>query len=176
MSPKKKEKTPDDEGTEGGVIGILTGLADLVQKLGDLAEKGKDLAGTGELEGLGSEKKMKAIYGFNVKMGLGKDREVKVEPFGNIKKDKESGKTVVQEVREPMVDVFEEDDHVLIVAELPGVGLKDIDVKVKDDVLSIKAEKGDKKYYKEVLLPEAFSREKVNVTCNNGMLEIKCIR
>ena len=46
--------------------------------------------------------------------------EIKVEPFGNVTKDKESGRTVVHEVREPLVDVFEEDDHVLVIAEMPG--------------------------------------------------------
>ncbi len=68
-------------------------------------------------------KEVKGIYGFTVKVGLGDDGP-RIEPFGNIRKDRESGHTVVQEVREPVVDVFEEEDHVLVVAEMPGVSVE----------------------------------------------------
>jgi HSP20 family protein len=118
---------------------------------------------------------VKGIYGFTVKVGLGDDQP-RVEPFGNIRKDTRSGHTVVQEVREPAVDVFEEKDHVLVVAEMPGIGAEDVHIEIEDDLLTIAAQKGDKKYRKEVLLPESFSREKAQVSCNNGVVEIKCSR
>ena len=113
---------------------------------------------------------------FSVKMGLGDqgEKEVKVEPFGNVRRDKSSGETVVQEIREPVVDVFEEKDHTLVVAEMPGVCAEDVDLTVKDDLLTIYAEKRDKKYRKEILLPRAYPREKMTMTCNNGILEIRC--
>jgi HSP20 family protein len=174
MSKKSSGKSKDDS-FGGGLTGFLGGLTELVEKLGELADKGKELSGTGELSNLGSGKQLKGVYGFNVKVGLGDDK-VKVEPFGNIRRDTQTGETVVQEVREPMVDIFEEDDHLLIVAEMAGVGSDDVKLEVKDDVLTIWAEKGDKKYRKEVLLPGNFSREKMEVSCNNGILEIKCIK
>ena len=118
-------------------------------------------------------KQLRGIYGFTVKVGLG-DQGPRIEPFGNIRRDADSGRTEVQEVREPMVDVFEEEDHLLVLAELPGVGKDDIKVDVKDDVLTITAERGDKKYRKEVLLPCCVPKSKMQVTCNNGVLEIKC--
>ena len=118
---------------------------------------------------------MKGIYGFTVKVGLGDDRP-RVEPFGNIRQDRESGRTVVQEVREPVVDVFEEEDHVLVLAEMPGVSAEDVKITVEDDLLTISAERGDKKYRKEVLLPASTTREKTHVTCNNGVVEIRCRR
>ena len=37
------------------------------------------------------------------------------------------------------------------------------------------AEKRDKKYRKEILLPRSYPQEKMKMTCNNGILEIKCI-
>jgi HSP20 family protein len=119
---------------------------------------------------------VKGIYGFTVKVGLGDDRP-RVEPFGNIRKDRESGHTVVQEVREPVVDVFEEDDHVLVVAEMPGVSVEDVKITVEDDLLTISAERGDKKYRKEVLLPGQLQpARRSQVACNNGVVEIKCMR
>lgn len=175
MGKKPGGKSSREEGFGGGPGGFLGGLAELIEKLGELAEKGKELKGTGELSDLGLGKQLKGVYGFNVKVGLGEDK-VKVEPFGNIVRDKKSGHAVVQEVREPMVDILEEADHLLIVAEMPGIGLGDVKLDVKDDVLTINARKGDKKYHKELLLPHAFPQEKMEISCNNGMVEIKCFR
>jgi len=155
-----------------GVEGILGGLTDLVEKLGDLAEKGEKLSSSGHIGGKGKE--VKGVYGFSVKVGLGGE-DARVEPFGNIRKDKRTGESVVQEVREPMVDIFEEKDYTLLVAEMPGISAEDVRIEVKDDLLSIRAEKGDSKYSKEVLLPRAYPREKMEVTCNNGILEVKCV-
>jgi len=170
---KKHNENTSEGGFELGLGGMLKGLGDLVEKLGDLAKTGEQLSRTGEIHG--SNKEVKGIYGFTVKVGLGDDRP-RVEPFGNIRQDRESGRTVVQEVREPVVDVFEEEDHVLIVAEMPGITVEDLRISVEDDLLSITAERGDKKYRKEVLLPAASTREKTQATCNNGVVEIKCMR
>ncbi|MGB9072227.1 MAG: Hsp20/alpha crystallin family protein [Terriglobales bacterium] len=166
---KGKEKNAHI-GVGSGLGGILKGLGDLVEKLGELEKRG-GISETGTIHGEGD--KVRGIYGFSVKVGLG-DRGPRIEPFGNIGRDADSGRTEVQEVREPMVDVFEEEDHLLVLAELPGIGKEDIQVDVKDDVLTITAERGEKKYRKEVLLPRSVSKEKMQVTCNNGVLEIKC--
>ena len=172
MIKKRDEKTTEG-GFELGIGGILKGLGDLVEKLGDLAETGEQLSRSGEIHGAGKE--VKGIYGFTVKVGLGGDRP-RIEPFGNIRRDPESGHSIVQEVREPVVDVFEEEDHVLIVAEMPGIRVEDVQIAVEDDLLTITAAHGDKQYRKEVLLPANFVREKMQVTCNNGVVEIKCVR
>jgi len=174
---KKNERKSEGDSFQGGLGGFLGSLTDFIEKLSELADKGKELRGLGEISDLGLGKQVKGVYGFNVKVGLGQDKdEIKVEPFGNIKRDTRTGETVVQEVREPMVDLFDEDDHLLIVAEMPGIGSEDVNLEVKDDVLTISGEKGDKKYRKEVLLPAAFPREKMQFSCNNGMLEIRCLK
>jgi HSP20 family protein len=172
MTKKHNEKTSEG-GFDVGLGGILKGFGDLVEKLGELAKTGEQLSRTGEIHGPGKE--VKGIYGFTIKTGLGDDRP-RVEPFGNIRKDRESGHTVVQEVREPVVDVFEEEDHVLVLAEMPGVSAEDVQITVEDDLLTISAERGDKEYRKEVLLPVKSTREKTQVSCNNGVVEIKCMR
>jgi len=157
-----------------GMGGLLKGLGELVEKLGELAESGESLSRTGEVNFEPKGKGMKGFYGFSVKMGLG-DQEMKVEPFGNIRKDESGGESVIHEVREPMVDIFEEEDHTLVVAEMPGISAEDVRLEVTDDLLTITAESSDKKYQKEVLLPRAYSKDRMQVSCNNGILEIKCI-
>lgn len=168
--PKKKDST---EKVAGGLEGIFKGLADMVEKLGDLAQKGEELSKTGEINLGGKEKDMKGVFGFSVKMGLGGEG-VKVEPFGNVSKDKTTGKSVVQEIREPLVDVFEETHHILLVAEMPGVEAEDVGFDLKDDILTLSAQRGDKKYRKEVLLPKEVKKDKISISCRNGIVEIKC--
>jgi len=173
MASKRSDDADRQEGI--GFGGIFKGLTDLVGKLGDLAEKGEGLSQTSEFQVEEMGKGIKGVCGFSVKVGLGGEG-IKVEPFGNIHKDETTGESVVEEVREPMVDIFEEKDHILVVAEMPGIGAEDVRLEVKDDLLTLHAEKGDKKYRKEILLPESFSREKMRVSCNNGILEIRCMR
>jgi HSP20 family protein len=170
---RKKNDKPSEGGFEQGLGGILKGFGDLVEKLGELSKTGDQLSQTGEIHG--ANKELKGIYGLTVKLGLGDDHP-RVEPFGNIRQDRESGRTVVQEVREPVVDIFEEEDHVLVVAEMPGISVEDVKITVEHDLLTISAARGDKKYRKEVLLPASSTREKMQVTCNNGVVEIKCKR
>jgi HSP20 family protein len=156
-------------GLEGGIGGILRGLGDLVEKLADLEQQG-EVFKTGTIRGSGEQ--VRGIYGFTVKVGLG-DQGPRIEPFGNIRRDARSGRTEVQEVREPMVDVFDEEEHLLVLAELPGTSKEDVHIELEDDVLTIAAERGDKKYRKEVLLPRSVPKEKMQVNCNNGVLEIR---
>ena len=174
MTGKKGKKVTHETETSfgAGLGGIMKGLGDLVEKLGELAEKGEELSKTGEIQG---KKGVKGVYGFTVKVGLG-DQGIKVEPFGNVRTDKTTGQAEVQEIREPMVDIFEEKGFVLVVAEMPGIGPKDVRIDLRDDVLAIAAVKGDKKYSKEILLPGNFSPEKMTVSCNNGVVEVKLLR
>ncbi|MBI2191532.1 MAG: Hsp20/alpha crystallin family protein [Planctomycetes bacterium] len=174
MSKQSREKDRSDAGELNlGLGGIFKGLGDLVEKLGELAEKGGELTRSGEIRSPGGEKGLKGVYGFTVKVGLGGEG-LKVEPFGNIGKDAVSGRSVVHEFREPLVDVFEEKDYVLVVAEMPGISVKDVQLDLQEDLLCIEAKHGDQKYRKEILLPGAYAREKMEVSCNNGVLEIRC--
>jgi HSP20 family protein len=170
---EKMAEKNERAGGFGNIEGILGGIGDIITKLGELAEKGETLKRTGSIKWQAGGKDVEGVYGFSVRTGLG-GTEVKVEPFGNIKRDEKSGRPVVEEFREPVADVFEEDDYILVVAEMPGVGVEDVKLDLSDDILSIHAEKGKKKYRKEILLPRICSREKLYKTCNNGMLEIRC--
>lgn len=170
-----KRRSRDPQAADAGLSGILRGLGGLVEKLTELAEAGGELSRSSELRGSGAGKELRGVYGFTVKVGLGGEG-VKIEPFGNVRRDEASGRSVVQEIREPVVDVFEEADHTLIVAEMPGVGIEDVHLEVVEDLLTITAERGDQKYRKEILLPQSFPREKMRVSCVNGIVEIRCVR
>jgi HSP20 family protein len=158
-----------------GLGGLLGGLGTMLEKLGELAEKGRELRESGEIKS--HDGKVRGVYGLNIRMGLGDEKDaLAVEPFGNVRKDERTGKAVVHEVREPLVDVFEEEGQVLVVAELPGVAEEDLRLELRDDILAIAAEKGEKKYRKEVLLPATFDPDKMSHSCRNGVLEVRLKR
>jgi HSP20 family protein len=165
--------TPKAEARGGG--GLWSGLGSLIEQLGKLVDQAEEAGGeirrTGEFGG-GAGKGLKGVYGFSVKVGMG-EKGAKVEPFGNIRTDEESGRVVVRETREPMVDIFDEPDHVLVVAEVPGITDEDVRVELHGDVLTLSAERGDKKYGKELLLPASFPPDAMRVTCRNGVLEVR---
>ncbi len=164
----------EDEATNLG--GFLGGLGSLLEKLSDLAEKGKDLRDSGEIHAKTPAGEVRGVYGFSVKVCQGEGGGLKVEPFGNVRENAQTGKAEVDEVREPMVDVFEEPDHVLVVAEMPGVSEEDIQIELSGDILTIDAARGGKKYHKEVLLPAAYPPERMRKVCRNGVLEVRFLR
>ncbi len=170
MGEKERRRSTDRHDPAPGA-GFIKGLTDLVEKLGELAETGRELRKSGELSS--SDDKMKAVYGLRVKLGLGGDA-VEVEPFGDLKFDKRSKHPVVQEVREPLVDVIEEPNRILVIAEMPGVTAEDVSLAIDDDVMTIEAQGKGKKYRKEVLLPKPVSKQNSSISCNNGIVQIEC--
>lgn len=163
---KKDEISLDDIPFVGG---LLKGL----EKFIDLAERAEEVGGelkrSGHIRGRGGHKDIHGVYGFTVRTGLG--QKTKVEPFGNIKKTKEDLK--VSETREPIVDVFDEKDHILIIAELPGIDEKSIKLDFKKDILLLEADGGNRKYSKEILLPAQIDSESREMNFKNGILELK---
>ena len=165
----KKGKSKEKADFGFGFGGILKEFGSFLDILSEMAEKGeREIKREGEIGS--KEKGFRAVYGFSVRIG-GEGRPL-VEHFGNIREDKEQG-PVVNEVREPIVDVFDEGDHLVVVAELPGVDEKDIKYELKDDILIISAETGEKKYCKETLLPTSVNKENISSSYRNGIFEIK---
>jgi len=168
MSERGKKPGEGIEFSVGGLFKGLSGLFDLVSKM---TEEGKEeYTRSGEIKGLGD--KAKGVYGFSVKMGLG--GKPIIEQFGNIRATEEG--TVVAEVCEPLVDVLDEGDRLVIIAELPGVDADDIHLEIKDDILDLTAEAKDRKYSKEVLLPSSVDANTMEFSYRNGILEIKLMK
>lgn len=169
MTDKKKKPIENvDVGIEMGLGGLFKGLGGLFDLVSKMAEEGKEeYSHTGETDIPGS--KGKAVYGFSVKVGLG--GKPIIEQFGNIRATDKGA--MVAEVREPLVDVLDEGERMVVIAELPGVETQDIQIKIKEDILELTAERGDRKYNKEVLLPSPVDASSMERSYNNGILEIR---
>jgi len=79
-------------------------------------------------------------------------------------------------LREPLVDIFEEENYLLVEAELPGIGERDVRIEFKNDVLTVSAQHGERRFRKEVLLPRDISLKQMQMSCKNGILRIKCLK
>jgi len=89
----------------------------------------------------------------------------------------------------PAVDIFENENEVVLTAELPGVEMKDVDVQVRENTLTLKGErKLERSEHKEnyhrieraygsfmraFTLPSTVDQEKISANYHNGVLEIK---
>ena len=69
------------------------------------------------------------------------------------------------------MDVFDEGDHLLIVAELPGAAEQGIAVEVQESGLVLTAGAPGRQYYKQVALPCAVQGEPVT-SYANGVLQV----
>ena len=172
-----KRGNEEKKGTAGfdiGLGGLFKGLGGLIDSATKLAEKGEELSKSGEIDFSGLDKikglkDLKGVYGVRVRTLA--DGKPTVQPFGNIKRTPKG--PVVEEVREPIVDVFDEDKGIHIVAEMPGIQKKDITLEINGDILTIAAEGQNRKYEKEVLLSKQGKSEDMTWTYKNGILEIK---
>lgn len=89
----------------------------------------------------------------------------------------------------PVVDVFENQDHVTVKAEIPGMRKEDIDVSVEGKTLSICGERREEKeegkgtanyrseryfgrFYRSVPLPSAVDSGKVGAKYTDGVLTV----
>jgi HSP20 family protein len=112
------------------------------------------------------------VYGYSVK--IGPDGKPIVREFGNIKPGKggEGQPSLdLQDMREPLIDVIEEENAVKVVAELPGVDKKDISLFLSDNVLTINVDTPERKYHKKLSLPTEVDESSTRSTYTNGILE-----
>lgn len=167
-SYKNKEKN-DDAGFEiFGLGGLFKGIEKLVDLAGKLEENGA-INKEGEINFDHIKKGMKGVYGFTINTAGG--GIPKVETFGNIKKTPEGPK--VDEEREPITDIFDEENEIVVIAEMPGIEKSDLKIDLKEDILEISAVSKNRTYRKELLLPLKASMQNLNHKFTNGILEIR---
>jgi len=74
---------------------------------------------------------------------------------------------------EPLVDVLEENDEVIVVAEFAGFSKENIKTNVKDQRLTLSAKGLDRKFYKSLNLPKRVIPTTIRTAYKNGVLEVR---
>src|SRR3989339_489744 len=127
---REKKKKEEEIGFDFGIGGLFKGIEKLIDLAADLKEAGGEI-----------KKGMKGVFGFSVKTMTG--GKTVVEPFGNVKKTPKG--PIVEEEREPIIDVFDEKDEIRVYAEMPGDNEEAISLELKGDILELKAVSKDRK-------------------------------
>jgi len=70
------------------------------------------------------------------------------------------------------LNVYEEDDQLRVVADIPGVEKEAINLKCDGRVLSLDATSGPREYHERVRLPAAVDEHSASASYNNGILEV----
>jgi HSP20 family protein len=171
-SSKTREQVPIDLAAGLGSLsfdGLFKGLGNLIELAGKLADEGQEFRKekTFTAKGPGG-KELNGIFGVSIRT-LDGGKSV-FETFGNIKKTPKG--PVVEEVREPIVDVFDEQGHLRLIAEVPGVSEEGLTIELKGDILSLNAAGKERQYAKEILLPCAVRKESLQRSFHDGILEI----
>ena len=133
-----------------------------------------------ELQGLSPEeitrelmKKGPIMYGFN--LGFGPDGKPIMDSFGNLEKEPISGERKIRKTREPLVEVNEEEDQIVLIAEMPGVRKEDIQLNATNRSITISTEnvESGRTYFKEIDLPAAINQDYAKARYTNGILEVR---
>ncbi len=109
------------------------------------------------------------VYGFS--MSLAPDGKPVIREFGNVRKSCFGPK--VREEWAPLVDVLEEDEDVVVVAELPGVDRDDIDLRTAYDELVISVDTSKRRFHKRLRLPARVDPKSAQASYKNGVLEVR---
>ncbi len=135
----------------------------------DLYEKIEELISNMDLDDLvkSMEKSEPVVFGFSMTRCDGGDPE-----FGEFGEKIFPPDKTVENKRKPLIDVFEADDEIKVVAEIPGVKKDDIKLDVVDSLLKIKASRDGRFYSEEVSLPSAVNPDSARASYNNGVLEV----
>lgn len=112
------------------------------------------------------------VYGYSVK--IGPDGKPIIREFGNIKPGTPGAgrpSLNLQDQREPLVDIIEDEETVKVVAELPGVNKDEIKLYATDRSLAISVDTPQRGYYKKLELPVEVDGASARSTYRNGVLE-----
>ena len=114
---------------------------------------------------------------------MGENKDLRTTPKGDIRR-REPEQTI-----RPLVDIYEDGDTTVLVAELPGAANENVDVKVDKGLLTITAEApletpGEPyiqtyggftggRYYREFALSDEIDRDKIEAEFADGVLTLR---
>lgn len=173
---KEIERKKESSVVEGVVGGIIPGLGRIVRTLENASPEFKKRIEETDAEikkrlAEGGSRKPKVSFGYSVRTlvpsgegGWEITRKRPVKPA----MEKPEIVTPKEETREPLIDIFDEKENIMVIAEMPGIEESEIKTKLENDTLKISGGK----YSKELKLPST-PEEIVESTYKNGILEVK---
>jgi HSP20 family protein len=109
------------------------------------------------------------VFGFSMTKGTGGEPEIR--EFGNVNVYPWGNGVEVKE-RKPLIDVFETEEKVNVIAEMPGIEKEDIKLSAAEHKLEITASSNGRKYSEEIDLPAEIDPDSAKANYKNGVLEV----
>ena len=159
----------EDDTGRAGFAKITRGLSDLFNFLSELDESKQPRRGTREKNGMIIE------YSFG-KRTLAEDDTGHADETPADKPEtvrRRSAKPSGLEMLEPVTDMFDEPDEVVVLFEVPGVVRKNIHCVLDGDILLLEAKTGERLYRKEILIEPRLAEEAPRLRLRNGVLEAR---
>jgi HSP20 family molecular chaperone IbpA len=75
--------------------------------------------------------------------------------------------------QKPLIDIFQENNLITVVAEITGFNKDTLKIHVKDQKITLSAKSKDRRYYKSLNLPDVVIPDVMYTKFKNGVLEIK---
>src|SRR4029453_18753879 len=112
------------------------------------------------------------FYGYQIT--IGPEGKPHIREFGNIRPST-NGLTEQSTIRQPLVDTrFNDKENTMVItAEMPGITKEDVKESMKEGLVTIHAEKGNKKYHTELPVEKELDTDSTKASYINGILELK---
>ena len=165
-------KNKDDD-KSSNIGSIFKGIDKFINIVADMIENEKnEIDVKGILNDPENKKRIVTNYGFNVKLGGENVGGLKdINTMQNIRNNNDSSGSLYK-VIEPVTDLFNEEDKLIIVMELPGVQEESIKLEIDEDILKVSGYSKDKNYIKNIKLQFNPSSENIVAKFNNSIYSI----
>lgn len=122
----------------------------------------------------GSTASQTSPYFYGYQITIGPEGKPHIREFGNIRPST-NGLTEKSTVRQPLVDTrFNDKENTMVItAEMPGITKEDVKVSMEEGLVTIHAEKGNKKYHTELPVEKELDTDSTKASYINGILELK---
>jgi HSP20 family protein len=159
----------NDDNRDGNFLNIFSGLDKFINIVSDMVENEKDevkINGTFKPD---EEKKITGKYGFDIKLGVnGAEKKARIKSLDEIFDKKDNTPKSI----EPVTDVFEDDEKVTIVIELPGVTKDDISLSLDGNTVTLNASGNSTCYVKKIVLKFAPDYNAIKENFTNSIFSV----
>ena len=73
----------------------------------------------------------------------------------------------------PLIDIFQDNNNITIIAEIAGFNKETFKINVKDQKITLSAKSKERRYYKSLNLPKVVIPDETHTKYKNGVLEIR---
>ena len=163
----------DEDDRRSNFGSIFTGLGRFINVVADMIENDKnEIDINGSLNDPDKREQSVGKYGINIKLGADKLAGLdKINTLNSVMNNVNKG-TLLPKKIEPVVDVFDEANKVIIVMELPGVLEEDTDFEIDENILKISAQGKGICYSKSINLQFIPKIESIKSGINNSIYSI----